>query len=210
MFTPAFFLNTIFEICNDNTIYTIGYGGVSTTVYTSYVMNDSADGVYVKDLFAYDAAGLSIDEPDYVGNSYEDDRFWFYSTSEDYWDDGINTTYSEAQAFIEEQESKIITLDTIPLSTYKNEMVMDSFYGIWCYRSKNMEDAVDFMNNYDVGYILPQMFLTTDWENLNSEPYYVVTIGVYRTQEKAENELSRVQEQYPDAYIEYSGKYIGE
>lgn len=196
-------------LCSDNTFYSFGSGGAACSLYTSYKMNASGDALDVKDKYVWDATDLMINEYEYDGNSYEDDVFWTYSTSEEYTPGLVNTTYQEAQAFINEQESKIILVDTTPLSEYKDEMVMDSFYGIWCYGSKNKEDAIEFMDNYD-GYLIPQVFLSTDWDNLNSETYYVVTLGVYRTKEEAEAELDSIQDHYyPDAYVKYSGEYIG-
>ena len=51
---------------------------------------------------------------------------------------------------------------------------------------------------------------TTLWENLNDEPWYVVTIGVYSSQDEANAALPRVQNELDGtAYTKYSGLYVG-
>ena len=52
------------------------------------------------------------------------------------------------------------------------------------------------------------VFTTTDWSNLNSEKWYVVTAGQYGTEKEANNKLDAVQKYYPDAYVKYSGDHI--
>ena len=54
-----------------------------------------------------------------------------------------------------------------------------------------------------------EVYVTTDWSNLNSENWYVVTAGTYGTESAAKNALSHVQEYYRDAYVKYSGIRIG-
>ena len=49
---------------------------------------------------------------------------------------------------------------------------------------------------------------TTDWSNLNSEKWYVVTAGQYETENEANDKLNEVQAYYPDAYVKYSGNHI--
>lgn len=56
-----------------------------------------------------------------------------------------------------------------------------------------------------------QVYVTTDWENLNSDKYYVITIGRYDFKEDAETALETVKQRgYNDAYIKYSGEYIAD
>ena len=53
------------------------------------------------------------------------------------------------------------------------------------------------------------MCITTDWENLNKEKYYVVTAGKYYTKERAELQLDAVKDAgFKDAYIKYTGVYL--
>ena len=52
-----------------------------------------------------------------------------------------------------------------------------------------------------------KVFVTTEWSNLNTELWYVVSAGVYYSQGQAEAMLPSVQVVYPDAYVKYSGNY---
>lgn len=54
------------------------------------------------------------------------------------------------------------------------------------------------------------MFETTEWSNLNSEKWYVISAGVYETKESANENLSKVKEKYLNAYVKYSGDWLGE
>ena len=83
------------------------------------------------------------------------------------------------------------------------------FYGIWCYGSRGWEDAENYaetmrQNGYDA-----QVFLTTDWSNLNTDPYWVVTAGQYASEEAAYQALPSVQKWCADAYVKYSGNWQG-
>ena len=54
-----------------------------------------------------------------------------------------------------------------------------------------------------------QVFVTTDWSNLNTEKWYVITAGTYGTEEAASAVLPDVQRVCSDAYIKYSGNWQG-
>lgn len=84
---------------------------------------------------------------------------------------------------------------------------MEAFWGIWCVASKNKDDlnsAVDKFNN--VG-IKATIIVSTDWSNLNSEKWYVLTAGMYSTENEAEAMLDEVRKYYSDAYVKYSGSW---
>lgn len=83
---------------------------------------------------------------------------------------------------------------------------IDGFWGIWCSASKSekvAEIAARKVREYGFD---AQVFVTTDWENLNRKKYYVVTAGVYQSKEEAEAQLGTLQEEYPSAYVKYSGE----
>ena len=87
----------------------------------------------------------------------------------------------------------------------------EPFYGIWCSASKDQKDAENVADKLSSRGFYGQVFVTSDWEKLNSEKWYVVTAGVYPDKEDAEAALSEVKSAgYPDAYIKYTGNYTGE
>lgn len=83
------------------------------------------------------------------------------------------------------------------------------FYGIWCAAYKTQEEAQIGAEEYHQYGIDARIYLTTDWSNLNSQPWYVITAGVYPTKEAANAALPTIQSYYSGAYVKYSGEWRG-
>ena len=107
-----------------------------------------------------------------------------------------NQTVSETQEFSQNQQTESVGSRT-------------PFYGIWCCGSKESGDAYNYANSLNNAGFAAEVYLTTDWSNLNAESYYVVTAGVYGTEGEANANLAAVQSFCPDAYVKYSGNYQG-
>lgn len=84
------------------------------------------------------------------------------------------------------------------------------FYGIWCIGTKSKSDAEACAENLKNHGYDAQIYVTTDWEKLNSEKWYVVSSGEYETKATAEESLSGVQKVYSNAYVKYTGEYCGD
>ena len=97
----------------------------------------------------------------------------------------------------------------IQSNVQQNNSSHPAFYGIWCNASKSFSEAQKAADNFSQKGFDAQVFVTSDWSNLNSEKWYVVTTGVYFSKEEAKAALSGVQAVYPDAYIKYSGNWQG-
>ena len=75
---------------------------------------------------------------------------------------------------------------------------------------KNEADANDVAsvlatNGYDA-----KVVVSSDWSNLNPDKWYVVTSGMYSSEDEAKNALAGVKAiGYKDAYVKYSGEYVG-
>ncbi len=97
------------------------------------------------------------------------------------------------------------------VSTVEHAAVTSShspFYGIWCEADRDYNEAEKMAQKWrNSGFPSAQVFLTSNWNNLNSDPWYAVSAGVYHSWESAESALYQVQSFYPDAYIKYSGEY---
>ncbi len=85
----------------------------------------------------------------------------------------------------------------------------EPFYGIWCHASKKLQEAQSYASQLMAQGFSAKVFLTTEWSNLNTEAWYVVSAGVYGTEAMAQNALYSVKNIYPDAYVKYSGQYRG-
>ena len=86
----------------------------------------------------------------------------------------------------------------------------EPFYGVWISASKDYEEARSIAAEADVVGGPGFVFLTTDWENLNDEPWYVVAAGFAQSESEAQALCDRAHEAgYADAYVKYSGASVG-
>ncbi len=83
-----------------------------------------------------------------------------------------------------------------------------AFYGIWTIGSKDPADCNQEAAALRNAGFPAAVYLTTDWSNLNPEPWYVVSAGEYATEAEAQAALSSVQAtgRY-DAYVKYTGSH---
>lgn len=82
------------------------------------------------------------------------------------------------------------------------------FYGIWCAASKDEGLIKDIAAEMSKNGLPAEVYITTDWSNLNTERWYVISAGRYASREEAEKALPQVKKYYNDAYIKYSGDYM--
>ena len=84
-----------------------------------------------------------------------------------------------------------------------------AFFGIWCYASKRFSDAQVYADSLNALGFYAKVYLTSEWSNLNREPWYVVSAGAYTSESAAKADLLSVQRVCRDAYVKYSGYYQG-
>lgn len=94
-------------------------------------------------------------------------------------------------------------------SVSNNGAVDKSFYGVWCDASKDSGAVYAAAEQMQQEGFEAAVFVTSEWSNLNRERYYAVTAGIYHTKTEAEDALSHVKDVYPDAYVKYTGDWIG-
>ena len=96
-----------------------------------------------------------------------------------------------------------LTADSGKTQTKTNE----PFYGIWVSASKDESQMQALASELAGRGYDARVFITTDWSNLNTETWYVVTAGVYSSEEEARSALADVQANVTaDAYVKYSGE----
>ena len=83
------------------------------------------------------------------------------------------------------------------------------FYGIWCLGTKDENEAWSFANDLHSQGYPANVYLTTDWSNLNAEPWYVVSAGEYNSEKEAYSSLGWVQKVCGDAYVKWTGEFVG-
>ena len=122
-----------------------------------------------------------------------------------------SATAIESQTVKEDHATTAPVTDNPQSTPNENAAVFNDtapFYGIWVYASKSYDEASSFAGEVSSNGLKGFVFTTTDWSNLNSEKWYVVTAGQYGTEKEANNKLDAVQKYYPDAYVKYSGDHI--
>ena len=83
-----------------------------------------------------------------------------------------------------------------------------AFYGIWCGASKDKSAAERIASSVRDRGFPAEVFVSTDWGNLNSDKWYVVSAGTYDSKEEAEKVLPEVKKYFESAYIKYSGEWV--
>ncbi len=84
------------------------------------------------------------------------------------------------------------------------------YWGIWTLASKEYEECAEYVREVRSSGYDAYVTQTTMWANLNDEPWYVVTIGTYASENEANASLPSVQSGLDStAYVKYSGSYIG-
>ena len=86
----------------------------------------------------------------------------------------------------------------------------EPFYGVWVAASKDFGEARSIANELAGAGFVGYVFMTTDWANLNSELWYVITAGYSKTEAEAQSLCDSVRNAgYSDANVKYSGDYTG-
>jgi len=80
-----------------------------------------------------------------------------------------------------------------------------SFWGIFCHASKEYDVIVKNAKSLKAQGFDVRIVRTTDWYELNSEPWYSVTAGIYQSRADAEAAYDAVKAVYPTAFIKFSG-----
>ena len=83
------------------------------------------------------------------------------------------------------------------------------FWGVWVGASKDEAEAQAQADELTAAGFDGRVFITTDWSNLNTERWYVVTAGISKSESEAGGLCTLVQEAgYDGAYVKYSGDYV--
>ena len=166
------------------------------------------DGVPLKnDALAKADTVLELDKDEEVTVLYcltkDDGEVWYYVQHRT----GI-IGYVEDQNLMLNGSEKPANPDTQAADTQAAEDQHSPFYGIWCAAFKEEDGAVRTVSDMEKYGLPAEIFISSDWSNLNSERWYVITAGKYDTREEAEQALPGVQNYYENAFIKYTGEWI--
>ena len=172
----------------------IGTTVVLTSIYFLFLKNDKSNNIenneyeYVtqKEIESdYKEIEQDNSEENNVYEKIENDEKWMNSENVDEEIDQNSNSNNEESV----QESQSLT----------------PFYGIWCMATKKKSEAAKEAKSLKKLGLEAKVFVTTDWSNLNSEKWYVVSAGVYKSEDDANAVLDEVKKIYPSAYVKYSG-----
>lgn len=175
-------------------------GFASPEVYFDNMTVDNNDCLYRILRMVRDTTCSSEAISQWMGNSSQERLDGFTCAIEDY--------AEELPENIEE-----FSVNSHPISNQSSTAAQQSedtsFYGIWCYGSKEEGEANSYAETLKASGFDARVYVTTDWSNLNTEKFYVVTAGVYSTESEANANLTSVQSVCQEAYVKYSGNYMG-
>ncbi len=92
------------------------------------------------------------------------------------------------------------------------ELTSVEYYGVFVSSAKDRDKCDSVIEKLEkAGFDDSICVYTPDFGNLNPEPYYVVTTGLYLSESDAQKALSDVKAAgFADAYVKYAGQYIGD
>lgn len=110
--------------------------------------------------------------------------------------DETTSTDSESSST---NESSVISSHTQP------------FWGVWVAAMKDLAGAEEVASELSSNGYDAQIFLSSEWENLNADTWYVVTAGVFDTESEAEQVMDELEASglTTSAYVKHSGDYKG-
>ena len=86
----------------------------------------------------------------------------------------------------------------------------EPFYGVWVVGTHDPDEAQRYADALQDAGFDGAVYVTTDWSNLNTEHWYVVSAGEFKKEEEAEKALSKVHSAgWQDAYVKYTGDWQG-
>ncbi|MCR5404553.1 MAG: SPOR domain-containing protein [Butyrivibrio sp.] len=85
-------------------------------------------------------------------------------------------------------------------------------YGVFVMSAKKPEQCIETESKlFDAGFEDNLLIYTPDFSGLNQEPYYSVSVGLFKTKSEAEKVLKEVKAKgFSDAYVKLAGKYTGD
>ena len=122
---------------------------------------------------------------------------------------GISEMMKEKKEEYQEEENRQQEQEKEVQQSDGSQSSCSPFYGIWCGAAKTEAEAQKQAKKIRENGFDAQVFVTTDWSNLNTEKWYVIAAGTYGTEEAASAVLPDVQRVCSDAYIKYSGNWQG-
>lgn len=188
------------------TIGTVSHGTVKFTALLDIYYLDAGEHVY---LGRPDADTAGTPATDAMGLSANDIASWIELFEVDHFVPA--QVYGSGYVDVSGAAAATADIATEPGSAESQGPVVKSpFWGVWIGASKDAEQANQIAREATGKGLFGEVFVSTDWSNLNPEFWYVVAAGHSQTESEAQGLLERAQQAgYPDAYVKHSGNYQG-
>ena len=86
----------------------------------------------------------------------------------------------------------------------------EPFYGLWVGSSTERQESLDLVKDLKDKGLDAYCIYTPEWENLNRDSYWCVTVGKSASKERAEELIADVEQAgYKGAYVKYTGERLG-
>ncbi len=110
-----------------------------------------------------------------------------------------------------------VVLDSASFGMYGSnsnyeELTLQDYYGVFVSSSKDPDKCTSVIEKLETSGIEGSFVVyTPDFSKLNQEPYYVVTTGLYISEDEASDSLTKVKNAgFGDAYMKSAGSYTGD
>ena len=85
----------------------------------------------------------------------------------------------------------------------------EPFYGVWVGSSAERQESLDLAKDLSDKGLDAYCIYTPEWENLNRDSYWCVTVGKSATKDRAEELIADVEQAgYKGAYVKYTGERL--
>lgn len=147
--------------------------------------------------------------PEYFLRKSADGNWKFYSYAGDL---SLTPNWSVYEAIKVTKNDKDDTATSVASESERsaNRVINEPLYGVWCYASKYQNEAQKVADRLKELGFDGEVYISSEWSNLAKEKWYCALAGSCQTKAEAETILNAVRNNgYSDAYIKYSGDYIG-
>ena len=186
--------SSLLFVCRDGIIGIHGYNEDISETWELYSLPNYGDT-----LVLYERLGWDV-------SLYQDENVWFRNNQLPS-DNTVNRLISEEEAMKVVNSYPVLNPEFVKIE--EDEKTSHAFYGIWCLGTKDKSEADSLAGSLRSKGYPAGVYLTSEWANLNPEPWYVVSAGEYGSENEANASLAGVQQVCGDAYVKWTGDFIG-
>ena len=174
-------------------------------------VTDIASAALPSDIVAQLKDGIEFDTLDEANGRVKEYRAWLSELSStkgsaDKESAAGNATATDTSRAATPADATPANQEAKPAEAPDTSSAQQPFWGVWIGASKDRTEAQSIADEASAKGLPSAVWYTTDWSNLNTEPWFVISVGTSSTQQEAAEWRDRAQGSgYSDAYVKYSG-----